>query len=57
MHYALNKGYPLEARSTLKDRKLSSAQVFRSRLPSCFGQLGLIGDPQISSKLQNRINQ
>ena len=29
--------------------------VFWARLPS-FGQLGLIGDPQISSKLKHRIN-
>ena len=56
MHYVLNKDYPLEARSTPKNRKLSSAKVFWARLPSRFGQLGLISDPQISSRLQNKIN-
>ena len=34
---------------------MSSVQVFLARLPS-FGQLGLIGDPHISSKLRNGIN-
>ena len=38
-----------------KELKLSNVQVFSARL-ACFGQLGLISDPQISSKLQNRIN-
>ena len=40
---------------TPKNWKLSSVQVFWARL-SNFGQLGLISDPQIYSKLQNEIN-
>ena len=35
--------------------KLSSVQVFWGRLAS-YGQIGLISDPQIYSKLQNGIN-
>ena len=45
----------MEARVTPKNLKLSGVQVFWGRLAS-FGQLGLISDLQISSKLQNRIN-
>ena len=45
----------LEARITPKNCKLSSVQVFWTRL-AFFGRLGLISDPQISSKLQNGFN-
>ena len=55
VQYVLQKDYPLEARITPKNWKLLSVQVFRVRLVN-FGKLGLISDPQISSKLQNRIN-
>ena len=49
------KGYPLEARIKPKNLQFSSVQVFWARLPG-FAQLSLISDPQISSKLQNGIN-
>ena len=45
----------MEARITPNNRKMSSVQVFWARLAS-FGQIGLSSDPQISSKLQNGIN-
>ena len=44
-----NKDYDKELKT------VECVQVFWTRLAS-FGQLGLISDPQISSKLQNGIN-
>ena len=50
-----HKRLSFESKDCTKELKLSSVLVFWARLLS-FGQLGLISEPQISSKLQNGIN-
>ena len=50
------KGLSFGSKDYNKELKtVECVQVFWARL-ACFGQLGLISDPQISSKLQNGIS-